>query len=125
VKSLLLPLAVVALMISTASASENPPAEAQRMFTTLLTAVAKGDYPAFQKEGTPAFQAGITAQVFETVSAQLAPLLSTGYETTFLTELKQKGLQVFLWKVTPKSGGDQFVAKLVIEGDRAAGFWIN
>ena len=113
------------LMTSAAVASDSPPAEAQRMFTALITAIEKSDYPAFQREGNPAFQAGITPQVFSSVSSQLAPVLKGGYDTTFLTELKQKGLQVFLWKIAPKSGGDQFVGKLVIEGDKAAGFWIN
>jgi hypothetical protein len=111
--------------IGAAVAADLPPENASRMLKVLLTATADGDYESFQKEGTPAFQSGITKQVFSTVSAQLSPLLKPGYDAQFLTALRQSNLDVYLWKITPKSGKDQFVAKLVVEDGKAAGFWIN
>lgn len=123
-KSLALATLALAALLTTVSAADAPPAAAQ-LCTSLLTAIATNDLAAFQKDGNDAFRSGITKPMFETVSAQLAPIFKDGYESEFLTSLKQRKLDVYLWKITPKTGNDQFVAKLVLEDGKVAGFWIN
>lgn len=123
-KSCILTLLALAVHFATLSAAEPPPAAAA-LNAQLLAAIASGDVVAFQENGNDAFRSGMTKPMFETVSAQLAPIFKDGYESEFLTSLKQRKLDVYLWKITPKTGNDQFVAKLVLEDGKVAGFWIN
>jgi len=48
-----------------------------------------------------------------------------GYEVSFLTSLTQQGFDVYLWKITPKTGTDQFVVKLALKDGKVVGFWIQ
>ncbi|MFM8717741.1 MAG: hypothetical protein ACKOF3_13305 [Spartobacteria bacterium] len=117
---------VAALIISSALAfAEEAPQAASDVLKTLLAATESGDYPAFQRPGDAAFQAGITKAMFSQVSQQLAPMLKAGYDLSFLTSLTQQGNEVYLWKISPKTGQDQFVAKLVLKNGKATGFWIQ
>ena len=103
----------------------NAPETARPVLDKLLTAVAANDYANFVLDGTAAFKAGITKQMLEGVSAQLSPRLAKGYETTFLGDLKQQGAQVCLWKLAYKDGGDDTLAKLVLQDGKVAGFWLQ
>lgn len=114
----------LAVLLPTLPASDAPPTATQ-LCTALLAAIATNDLAAFQKDGNDAFRSGLTKPMFESVSAQLSPLFKDGYESEFLTSLKQRKMDVYLWKITPKTGNDQFVAKLVLEEGKVAGFWIN
>ncbi len=123
-KTLVIATLTLASLLPTISAADAPPAATQ-LCKTLLTAIATNDLAAFQNDGNEAFRSGITKPMFESVSAQLSPLFKDGYESEFLTSLKQRKMDVYLWKITPKTGSDQFVAKLVLEDGKVAGFWIN
>jgi hypothetical protein len=112
-------------MTATVAFAEEAPQDANSIVKTLLTATESGNYSEFQQQGDPAFQAGITKDMFSKVSEQLAPVLKGGYDLSFLTSLTQQGYNVYLWKITPKTGKDQFVAKLVVKNGKASGFWIQ
>lgn len=119
-------LILVTLLFSTLAAwAAEPPAAAAKSLTTLMEAAIRDDHARFQSLGDEAFKKGITAEAFSSVVKQLQPLLKDGYETEFLTELTQHGHQIYLWKITPRAGDDQFIAKLVLSGDKVAGFWIQ
>jgi hypothetical protein len=113
------------IMTATVAFAEEAPQDANSIVKTLLTATESGNYSEFQQQGDPAFQAGITKDMFSKVSEQLAPVLKGGYDLSFLTSLTQQGYNVYLWKITPKTGKDQFVAKLVVKNGKASGFWIQ
>ena len=102
-----------------AAESARPPLD------KLLKAVEANDYANFVAEGSEAFKAGLTKQMLEGVSAQLAPRLQKGYEVSYLGELKQQGCQVHLWKLAYKDGGDDTLAKLVLKDGKVAGFWLQ
>lgn len=114
------------IMISTSFAfSQDPPSEATSVFNALMTATVGDNYIAFQQPGDAAFKSGITEEMFQKVAQQLAPILKDGYESTFLTAMKQQGFDVYVWKITPKTGSDQFLARLVLKEGKASGFWIQ
>ena len=46
-------------------------------------------------------RAALTKQQFEGVAGLMAPSLQPGYKTTYLGKLKQKGHDVYLWKLQP------------------------
>ena len=98
---------------------------AQSVLTSLLSAVLNNDYDAFVSNGTPEFKAALAKQMFEGVSAQVAPRLKGGYSPQFLGDLRQQGLRVYLWKLTFTDGTDDVLAKLVLKEDKVAGFWLQ
>ena len=113
------------LMTATIAFAEEAPQNADSIVKTLLAATESGNFAEFQQQGDAAFQAGITKDMFSKVSQQLAPALKGGYDLSFLTSLTQQGYDVYLWKITPNTGKDQFVAKLVLKNGKASGFWIQ
>ena len=92
---------------------------------TILEATASGNYELFTTVGTPAYKAGITLQMFEGVSEQLAPRMAKHYSTTYFGNLKQHHYQVYLWKLSFEEGGDEFVARMTMDGDKVAGILIT
>jgi len=91
----------------------------------LLKAVETNDYDSFVSDATDKFKSVITKETLERVSSQLSPRMKKGYECTYLAELKQQGYQVLLWKMTCKDGGDDILAKLVLQDGKVAGFWLQ
>jgi hypothetical protein len=91
----------------------------------LLTAIATNNYDALVANAAPALKSRITKETFMKVSAQLSPRLKEGYKLQYLGSLKQQGVEVFLWKITYKDGGDDLLARLVIQEDKVAGFWFQ
>jgi hypothetical protein len=91
----------------------------------LLDAVEEGDYDRFVADGNAGFKAGITKQMLEGVSGQLAPRMRKGYHPVYLGQLKQQGCKVYLWKLVFKGGGDDTLAKLVLKEGKVAGFWLQ
>ena len=113
------------IMTATLAFAEEAPQDANSIVKILLTATESGNYSDFQQSGDAAFQSGITKEMFSKVSQQLAPVLKSGYELSFLTSLTQQGFNVYLWKITPKTSKDQFIVKLVLKDGKASGFWIQ
>jgi hypothetical protein len=116
-------LAVLA-WISILNAATNGPST-ERTMDTLLTAIATNNYDALVANAAPALKERITKETFMQVSTQLAPRLRKGYKLQYLGSLKQQGVEVFLWKITYQDGGDDMLARLVIQENRVAGFWFQ
>jgi hypothetical protein len=104
---------------------EQPEQSVKAVFTNLLGAIATNDYKKFVAEGNSGFQEAITKEMFEPVSKELSSRLNDGHTVVFLGELQQQGYQVYVWKVTFKDGGDDFLARLSLQDGKVGGFWIN
>ena len=92
---------------------------------TLLTAIATNNYDALIANAAPALKSRITKETFTQVSTQLSPRLKKGYKLQYLGSLKQQGVEVFLWKIIYQDGGDDMLARLVIQESKVAGFWFQ
>lgn len=103
----------------------TPPQTVVDSLKTILDAIASRDYELFTTVGDSGYKAGITKQMFEGVSEQLAPRMEEGYSTTYLGDLKQGDYQIYLWKLSFVDGGDEFVARLTLSGDKVAGILIT
>ena len=97
----------------------------ERTLDTLLTAIATNDYDILVANATPALKTRITRETFAQVTAQLSPRLKKGYKLQYLGSLKQQGVEVFLWKIIYQDGGDDMLARLVIQEGKVAGFWFQ
>jgi hypothetical protein len=92
---------------------------------TLLTAIAASNYDALIANAAPALKSRITKETFTQVSTQLSPRLKKGYTLQYLGSLKQHGVEVHLWKIIYQDGGDDMLARLVIQENKVAGFWFQ
>ncbi len=97
----------------------------ERAVNTLLTEIATNNYDAMVSNAAPALKSRITKETFTQVSTQLSPRLKGGYKLQYLGSLRQQGVEVFLWKITYQDGGDEMLARLVIQEDKVAGFWFQ
>jgi hypothetical protein len=105
------------------AATDGPSTEGT--VNTLLAAIATNNYDALVANAAPALKTRITREAFTHVSTQLSPRLKKGYKLQYLGSLKQQGVEVFLWKITYQGGGDDLLARLVIQEDKVAGFWFQ
>lgn len=105
------------------AATDGPSTEGT--VNTLLAAIATNNYDALVANAAPALKTRITKEAFTQVSTQMSPRLKKGYKLQYLGSLKQQGVEVFLWKITYKDGGDDMLARLVIQEDKVAGFWFQ
>ncbi len=71
------------------------------------------------------FQTDITPAMFSGFSAQFAPRLKRGYTTTFVTQLRQDGYSVYVWKVEFKDGGDDLLFTLAVKDGKVGGFFLR
>jgi hypothetical protein len=115
---------VVLAWISTLNAATNGPSS-ERTLDMLLTAIATNNYDALVANAAPALKTRITKETFAQVTTQLSPRLRKGYKPQYLGSLKQQGVDVFLWKITFQDGGDDLLARLVIQEGKVAGFWFQ
>jgi glucose dehydrogenase len=105
------------------AATDDPSTEGT--VNTLLAAIATSNYGALVANAAPALKTRITKETFTQVSTQLSPRLKKGYKLQYLGSLKQQGVEVFLWKITYQDGGDDMLARLVIQENKVAGFWFQ
>ena len=105
------------------AATDGPSTEGT--VNTLLAAIATNNYDTLVANAAPALKTRITKETFTQVSTQLSPRLKKGYKLQYLGSLKQQGIEVFLWKITYQDGGDDMLARLVIQENKVAGFWFQ
>jgi hypothetical protein len=105
------------------AAAKGPSTEG--IVNALLTAIVTNNYDALVADAAPALKSRITRQAFAQVSAQLYPRLQKGYKLQYLGSLRQQGVEVLLWKITCNDGGDDLLARLVIQEGKVAGFWFQ
>ncbi len=115
---------VVLAWIPILNAATNGPST-ERTLDMLLTAIVTNNYDVLVANAAPALKTRITRETFTQVTTQLSPRLKKGYKPQYLGSLKQQGIEVFLWKITYQDGGDDMLARLVIQENKVAGFWFE
>jgi hypothetical protein len=116
-------LVVVAWLPILNAATNGPSTEG--ILNTLLAAIVTNNYDVLVANAAPALKTRITKETFTQVSTQLSPRLKKGYKPQYLGSLKQQGVEVFLWKIIYQDGGDDMLARLVIQENKVAGFWFQ
>lgn len=102
----------------------TPPPNVIDCLRTILDAFLSENYELFTTVGNSSYKAGITKQMFESVSKQLSSRMGKGYTTTYFGHLKQLHYQIYLWKLSFEDEGDEFVIRMAMEGDKVAGIAI-
>lgn len=105
--------------------STNPPEKAIACLQTILEALGTGNYELFLSVGDSDYQTGISKEMFDSVSSQLSLRMAEGYNITYFGHLKQHEYQIYLWKLSFVDGGDEFVARMAMNGDQVGGILIT
>jgi exonuclease VII large subunit len=101
--------------------SENTIASLQ----TILDATKTGNYELFLTVGDADYKTGISQEMFDSVSSQLAPRMAEGYNIAYFGNLKQGKYQIYLWKLSFADDGDEFIARMAMNGDKVGGILIT
>lgn len=117
--------AVITLACSTCALAADNEAPSHETIDRLIGGVQNNDLAALMQHATPQMKAGLTQDLLNKVSHDLAPHLQAGYATIYLGDLKQHGMHVQLWKLTFKDGRDDALVRLALQGDDVAGFFIQ
>jgi hypothetical protein len=118
--------AVLALLLNiSGSKAAEPDRAVQKSFKNLVAAVQSADRDAFVAGATEAVKQGTTQQIMDDLKKELGSRLKKGYEATYLGNLKQAGVQVNLWKLTFKDGGDDVLIRQAMKEGKVAGFFVQ
>jgi hypothetical protein len=98
--------------VARAEITEDPPEKAMR---NVLESHKSKSYEDFLVDADDGIKAGITRQMFEGMSNQLAPRLKAGYKTMFVCRLRKLGRAVYLWKVEFTDGKDDVLLRIDIK----------
>jgi len=119
---------IIALMVAIAFGSNvyaDPPASVGKTFDKVVAAVISGDRDAFVALATPAVKSAFTPEIMKSVRSAFGKRLEAGYSAEYLCELDQAGLEVHLWKVSFRDGGDDVVVRIAMQEDLVAGFFLQ
>lgn len=103
----------------------NPPQNVVDYLQTILDAIATGNYELFLTVGDAEYKAGITKDMFDSVSSNLIPRMSEGYTINYFGQLKQREYQTYLWKLSFSDGGDEFVVRMAVNESKVGGISIT
>ncbi len=104
----------------------NPREPVKNFFDEQLSSIASTDYEAFVSHTDSNFRQSVTQAQFKDLANALSEKLQSGYASTYLGTLNQKGLKVYLWKITYTDTKDDDLVKMVLrENEEIAGFWIQ
>lgn len=115
---------ILLLFLSIPAFSDQNPAY-EMLFAKKLDAIKTNSYAAFIENSTDQFSAALNKAQFLDVSSRYGKQLSGGYEKEFQGDFKQQGYDVHLYKVTYADGSPSNLYKMVLSGDKVAGFWIQ
>ena len=109
------------------------PARPLSLCRTLLQAAIDGDYKGFRsecfKEGDADMKLALAQagakEAFQRASETVAPLCREGYELQFLTSMRQAGSDIYLWKLIPAEGQNQFLVRLALKNGKISGFFFQ
>ena len=121
------------IAVSEESAVPAAPARPLSLCKTLLQAAIDGDYRGFRsecfKEGDADMKLALAQagakEAFQRASETIAPLCREGYELQFLGSMTQEGSDIYLWKLIPAAGQNQFLVRLALKNGKISGFFFQ
>jgi hypothetical protein len=105
-----------------AQTSGDPP---EGLVKKMMEAMRTRAYDDFMIECDDTMRAALSKQQFEGVAGLMAPSLQPGYKTTYLGKLKQKGHDVYLWKLQPATVKDETLIRVSIKDKKVSGFLLQ
>ena len=109
------------------------PARPLSLCKTFLQAAVDGNFSVFKnacfKEGDSQMKLfaaqPATKEMFRRAAETISPACRQGYDLQYLTSMNQQGSEVFLWKLVPREGENQFLVRLTLKGGKVSGFFFQ
>lgn len=114
---------LLALFSATAPAEDSPRHET--LFKEKINALITNNYEQFIAGGTAEFQAALKQAQFKDVAWRFGKQLKAGYSASYEGKFNQQGYDVYLWTVSYEGSDAANQYKMVLSGDKVAGFWIQ
>jgi len=99
--------------------------EAGKIFKEMLSAQEAHNYDAFVAHANDQLKAALSRTQFDAAAHLITQKLKDGYDLSSLGELHQRGFQVFLYRLRPKTDGDDILATLSIQEGKVGGIWFR
>ena len=101
----------------------RPATDEEKTFVEKIVRATKDqDYAAFQENGDKGFHK-ITKAQFKSVCVQMEDQYKKSeYEVTYLGDLKEKGAEVTLWRISFKDGSDDSLGRMWVTKGKVSGF---
>lgn len=104
-----------------AYAAGSAPPEAEKALSKLIDAVKAESYEAFIADADANVKKQLSRQQFEGLCGLYTKPLKKGYALEYLGQLRQRGMAVYLWKVTVPGGQEDVLVKLALKEGKVAG----
>jgi hypothetical protein len=110
-------LVALMFMLPSPSPAESPKADpsVQKVFDKLLNAIKAKDREAFVADATDEVKKETTKDAMDALEKHVGSRLKGGYEATYLCQLKKGAIQVYLWKLAFKDGGDDLLTLMALK----------
>jgi hypothetical protein len=104
-----------------AQAAQSAPPEAEKALTVLIEAVKNESYEAFTAQADANVKKQLSRQQFEGLCGLYTKPLKKGYVLEYFGQLRQRGMAVYVWKVTTPGSQEDVLVKLAIKEGKVAG----
>jgi hypothetical protein len=108
-----------------ALAAGAAPAGVERVLVKMIEAVKAQSYDDFLSDADAQLKSNLSRQQFEGLCGLYTAPLRKGYRFEFLGQLRQRGMPVYLWKITVVDGQDDGLIRLVMKEGKAYGFTVQ
>jgi len=122
--ALSLALALLAVHATPAHAEGAAPAEAQKLVTKMINAVAAESYDAFLADADANLKTHLSRQQFEGLCGLYTQPLKKGYKLDYFGHLKQQGYVVHIWKIAANGAPDEALIRMAVKDGKVGGAWV-
>lgn len=99
--------------------------EIDGVFESKINAIKSNDYESFISNSTKEFSNTLKKPQFTDVSWTFGKNLESGYTKDYQGKYQQQGLDIHLYRISYKNGATDNMYKMVMQGEKMAGFWIQ
>jgi len=128
-RTLLSPLPALALCLLVAStaparAGGTAPPDVEKAMKKMIEAVKDESYDAFLADADANLKKHLGRQQFEDTCGRYTQALQKGYTLDYFGQLKQRGMAVYIWKVSVPGEPEDALVKLVMKDGKVTGVWV-
>jgi hypothetical protein len=116
---------LLAVHAAPAHAEGAAPADAQRLATRMIDAVAAESYDAFLVDADATLKTHLSRQQFEGLCGLYTQPLKKGYKLDYFGHLKQRGYVVHVWKISTNGAQDEALIRMAVKDGKVGGVWVH
>ena len=116
-----LALCLLAAYARPAHAAGTAPSEAEKALTKMIEAVKAESYDAFLADAGANLKKQLSRQQFEGMCVLYTKSLKQGYTLEYFGQLRQRGMAIYVWKVSSPGAQEDVLVKLAMKDGKVDG----